>query len=551
MNNENKLVIAAQIGNCVHVAGGIHFLNLAADEGYETMFLGPAVSIEKLMETVRNKKPYMITVGFRLTPENAVPLINELIAKADTLDYKPRWIFGGTKPVSEIVSKYGFFEKVYNGSEDIDESICFLRGQTAQGKTEMLEDNLISRLKLKSPYPLLRHHFGLPSFNETAEGIAKIADSKVLDIISLGPDQNTQQYFFSPDKRNKKLDGAGGVHISGKDDFITLKQAAQRGSYPLLRCYSGTSDVFKFAGILKKTINNAWCAVPLCWYNELDGRGERTIECSIAEAQKLMSWHGEHNIPVEVNEPHHWALRDSHDSLVAAMSYIAAYNAKKYGVENYISQIMFNVPNMLSFSMDLAKARAQLELCSRLEDTSFKIYKQTRAGLPFLSGDLDIAKGQLAASTYLQMSVRPHIIHVVGYSEAEHAATPEVAIESCKLVRGVISSVLQSLPAYESDESIISRTHEIVSEASFLIDFIIDRYSSISSDPLSDPKVIADCIRTGILDAPHIVKNDKFKGTLQTRIIDGKCLAFDTGKGRAVSERERLDSIALESKIAV
>ena len=550
MNNEKKLVVAAQIGNCVHVAGGIHFLNLAADQGYETMFLGPAVSIEKLFETIREKRPWMITIGYRLTPENAVPLVDELIARADTLDYKPRWIFGGTKPVSERIRPYGFFEKIYDGTEDIDESIAFLKGQTSGCKAEMFEDDLISRAKMKSPYPLLRHHFGLPSFEETAHGIAQIADSKVLDIISLGPDQNTQQYFFRPDERNKMLDGAGGVHISSEDDFITLKQACQRGNYPLLRCYSGTADVFPFAEVLKKTINNAWCAVPLCWYNELDGRGSRTVECSVAEAQKLMAWHGENNIPVEANEPHHWALRDSHDSLVVAMSYIAAYNAKKYGVKNYISQMMFNVPSMLSFSMDLAKARAQIQLCSRLEDSDFKIYKQTRAGLPFLSADLDTAKGQLAASTYLQMSVKPDIIHVVGYSEAEHAATAQVAIESCKLVRGVVSSALCGLPAYENDESIISRTDELVSEALYLIEFIKERYSCISSDPLADPQVIADCIRTGILDAPHIVKNEKFRGKLQTRITDGKCLAFDIDAGRAVSERERLGAIAF-SKAAV
>ena len=33
-----KTILGASIGNCVHVAGVIHFLNLASDEGYCTEF---------------------------------------------------------------------------------------------------------------------------------------------------------------------------------------------------------------------------------------------------------------------------------------------------------------------------------------------------------------------------------------------------------------------------------------------------------------------------------------------------------------------------------
>ena len=83
--------------------------------------------------------------------------------------------------------------------------------------------------------------------------------------------------------------------------------------------------------------------------------------------------------------------------------------------------------------MDLAKALAMRELVESLADDSFRPLRQVRAGLPFLSGDLDVAKGQLAASTFSSMALGPHIIHVVGYSEAEHAAGPAVVIESCKI----------------------------------------------------------------------------------------------------------------------
>ena len=540
------LILGCSIGNCVHVAGVVHFLNLAADEGYETSFLGPAVSVDTILEHVQRLKPDMVALSYRLTPENVVPIINELKEKAKALEVQPRWLFGGTRPVAAKAKEQDFFDTVFDSTEDLDDCIALLRnsGKAAEGIS--YSDNLIERMESKQPYPLLRHHFGLPSYEDTLRGIEKIADSRVLDIISLGPDQNTQQYFFHPEQRNPDMDGAGGVPIHSKAEFIALKEASQRGNYPLMRCYSGTADVFSFAELLKETINNAWCAVPLSWYNELDGRGTRTLEASMEEAQQLMQWHGMRNIPVEVNEPHHWGLRDAHDTISVVMSFISAYNAKKYGVTDYISQYMFNIPNAMSFSMDLAKVLAQVELTESLSNRNFRVYREVRAGLPFLSSDTDMAKGQLASSTYLSMAVQPHIIHVVGYSEAEHAATPEVVIESVKIVRGVVRSILHGGVSYKNDMNVLRRKEELLSEARFLLNFIQDRYRDYVDDPLSSATVLADCIRQGILDAPHIVKNEKFRGTLQTRIIDGKCVAYDEANQTPLTEAQRLKSLSLK-----
>jgi len=192
--------------------------------------------------------------------------------------------------------------------------------------------------------------------------------------------------------------------------------------------------------------------------------------------------------------------------------------------------------------MDLAKVLAQIELTESLAGDDFRIYRQTRAGLPFLSGDEAIAKGQLAASTSLQMNVKPHIIHVVGYSEALHAATPEVIIESCKIVRGVVRSTLTGNAEAINDPRIIERRDELISEANYLLSFIKNEYSNISDDPFADAAVLADCIKRGILDAPHIVKKGDFRGTLQTRVKDGKCVAWDSaGTGRQGSEGSVMD----------
>ena len=43
-----KIIIGATIGGCVHAAGIINFLKLAADNGYDTEFLGVAVPLEKI-----------------------------------------------------------------------------------------------------------------------------------------------------------------------------------------------------------------------------------------------------------------------------------------------------------------------------------------------------------------------------------------------------------------------------------------------------------------------------------------------------------------------
>ena len=491
------IIIGASIGNCVHVAGVAHFLNLAQEEGYETIFLGPAVDTAVIENAIRHYKPRYVAVGYRLTPENFIKIIPSYIEMNNRQENKPIWIFGGTYSVAKRAKETGLFDIIFDSTEDIDECIKFLRTgiHTKENENEHNSQNVVQRIAQKRPYPLLRHHFGLPSYKETIEGISQISKSKILDVISLGIDQNTQQYFFRPDMRNKDMDGAGGVPVSSKEAFITLKKASEYGNFPLMRCYSGTADVLNFAEMLVNTISNAWCAVPLCWYNEIDGRGTRKLHISIEEAQSLMRWHGERDIPVELNEPHHWGLRDAHDTISVAMSYISAYNAKKNGVKDYIAQYMFNVPNGLTFSMDLAKVLAQLEMTESLATKEFRVYRQVRAGLPFLSSDADVAKGQLAASTQLSMAIEPHIIHVVGYSEAIEAASAQVVIESCKIVRGVIRSVLHGNIDYKQDSAVQRRKKELIDDATYLLNFIKHVYADKSKDPLSDSAVLTDCIK--------------------------------------------------------
>lgn len=540
---KNKTILGASIGNCVHVAGIIRFLDIAKTHGYETMFLGPATSLDILKDKILKIKPDLVALSYRLTPENVCKLLSDIDEFRNKNDLgNIKWCFGGTKPVADVAKTFDFFEYISDGFDDIDDCTCFLNGVEKNNKDNYFQGNIIDRINEKYPYPVLRHHFGLPSYDDTFEGIKKIADSKILDVISIGPDQNTQQFFFNQQNMDHKHDGAGGVPLRTREDFVKLKEATKRGNHPLIRCYSGTADVFKMADMLIETIDNAWTAIPLCWYNELDGRGDRSIELSIDEAQKLIKYHADRNIAVEINEPHHWSLRDAHDVMSVFMAYVSAYNAKKNGVKNYIAQYMFNTPNTLAFSMDLARVMAMVELVEELADDNFKVYRQVRAGLNYLSPDLDIAKGQLAATTFLAMNIKPHIVHVVGFNEAEHAASPENIIESCKIVRGVIRNLVNDNIDLSKNEEIINRKENLISEVRYLEGFIRDFYKDYK-DPLSDAFVLADCIKRGIIDAPHIVKNEKFKGILTTRVINGKCVAFSEEEMKELSEKERIEEL--------
>jgi hypothetical protein len=93
----------------------------------------------------------------------------------------------------------------------------------------------LERIDWKFPFPLLRHHFGLPDFEATRNGIQQIAESGVLDVISLGIDQDAQANFFHPERQDPRRRGAGGVPVRTAEDFHTLYQAIRHGNFSFLR----------------------------------------------------------------------------------------------------------------------------------------------------------------------------------------------------------------------------------------------------------------------------------------------------------------------------
>jgi methylmalonyl-CoA mutase cobalamin-binding subunit len=546
MKDAKKTVVAAALGECVHVAGVMNFLRLAEAAGWRTVFLGPAVAIEDVLIAARQEKADLVGVSYRLTPETGERLLGEFAEAADELHTNGvRFAFGGTPPVAERAKALQFFERVFDGSEPVEAILGYLKGQATSGEQkEEFPQTTIERIRWKSPYPILRHHFGLPTMEDTLAGIEKIAEAQVLDVISLGIDQDAQENFYHPERQNPRRKGAGGVPVRSADDYRALRAASRRGNFPLLRTYSGTDDFIRLAEMYVDTINIAWCAIPLFWFNQMDGRGPWGLEGSICEHQQVMQWYGEHNIPVELNEPHHWGMRDSSDAVFVVSAYLSAYNARAFGVKDYIAQMMFNSPPGLSDAMDLAKMLTVMDMISPLERDDFHIWKQTRIGLLSHPLDPEAARGHLAASTYLQMALKPHIYHIVGHTEADHAATADDVIIASRIARRAIENALGA-PDMTVDPAITQRRADLAAEATILLDAIRSLAGPEVANPFTDATTLTRAVTSGLLDAPQLLNSKFGRGQVKTRIVDGTSMSAND-KGNPISEYERISRLNLK-----
>ena len=556
-------ILAAAIGECVHVAGLYRFTQLAQAAGFEVEFMGPAVSVERFVQAMREQRPEVAAVSYRLTAEAGRRVLEQLKARleAEGLLAGRIFLFGGTPPVAAEARRLGMFARIFDGTEDDHVTAIYLRrlaeairehgadGAAVSAHVDELTgpveypQTLPERIEFQRPYPIIRHHFGLPDLEATVAGVAQLAESKLLDVISLATDQNCQEHFFHPEEMDPHQHGAGGVPVRTAEHFRRLYQASRRGNYPLMRAYSGTRDILRMAEVLAETIHLAWGAVPLTWYSVLDGRSRRGVEQTIREAQEAFAWHAARGIPIESNESHHWSLRDAPDSVAVAMAFLAAYNARKAGVRHYVAQYMFNTPPATSPAMDLAKMLAKMDLIEALHGKDFTSYRETRVGLSSHPSDLMVAKGHLAASVLVQMAVRPHIVHVVAFCEADHAALPEEIIESVRIARGAIRDGLAGLPDLTADPAVQERRQELVAEARVLLEAIRELAGPGVDDPWADPATLARAIHAGLIDAPHLRSNPEARGEVVTRVIAGACRAVDPVTERVLPEAERVRRI--------
>lgn len=536
----NKKMIVASIGNCVHAAGIYNFSVLARKEGYDVEYMGSAVPLKELVGGIIEYEPHVVALSYRLSEEGAYYLLKELEGIIKEQGFSDIvFIFGGTVETAKAARKFDYISKVFDGSEEQSESIIYLRNiEKGVVEDQMPPQSLRERIKWKKPFPIIRHHIGLETIEATYEDIKVLAESRLLDVISLAPDQNCQEFYFHQEEMPRGEDGAGGVPIRNEEHLRMMYEATRRGNYPMMRCYSGTRDIYPFSKILKETVHNAWAAIPLTWYSQLDRRSDRELLTAIKENMEAIAYNAQMGVPVEMNESHQWALRYCSDVIEVAISYITAKVAKHLGVKDMVMQYMLANPPSISPMMDLAKMQAKIDLMGELEDETFHIVRMVRTGLLAYPADMDKAKGLIASTMFYGSFLKPDIVHVVSYSEAVKRATSKEILESIRIVnksmeiaeRGLLENLHQDPTFKERLDYLKSEVRYLLGEISKIKDV---------EDPLVDPEVIYLAIKEGLLDAPGLKGFSVAQGNFRTEIHDGYHVTMDED-GTILDEETRI-----------
>ncbi|MBR4656582.1 MAG: cobalamin-binding protein [Oscillospiraceae bacterium] len=458
-------------------------------------------SQRKLLDWIRENRIVRIGFSYRLDPGDAVDLFGRLVYTLKNNGYfecadaqVKSVFFAGLKPACERIEQlYGGRISTFRGGESAEETLLVMGvpmedipkqiKSGCQYDKDLLEfgRKLIEKGEYKkqkplprTPYPefgtdrdrvelrlqhnfrggfqpLIRAHSGPFSADKTREQCLaqyqgwcrELAAAGFLDILSIGSSQLSQSNFG--EKWGDRING-GGVPVNSEAEYHAIWQAARP---MLVRTYSGTKNILELAQIYERSINICWHALSLWWFNELDGRGPNRLYDNLKEhidAIRLIAAMGK---PVETNVPHHFAFRGCDDVTYIVSSFLAAKMAKRCGVRTFILQNMLNTPRSTWGIQDLAKSRVMLRLVKELEDESFRVILQTRAGLDYFKPNLEEARCQLAAVTAMMDDIdpdnaySPEIIHVVSYSEAVQLATPEILNESIQITRQALQDYRQ------------------------------------------------------------------------------------------------------------
>lgn len=416
------------------------------------------------------------------------------------------------------------------------------------------KDSFAARLayaRKRGSLPLIRVHAGpyspnrLEALNEFSAWTKELAQSGLLDVLSIGSSQLTQQHF------GENWDGmpnGGGVPVNSELEY---KRIAADARPMLVRTYAGTKDVPGMARMHERCLNISWHALSFWWFCELDGRGNNTVLENLREHIETIKYIASTGKPLEPNVPHHFSFRGGDDVSYIVSGFLAAKTAKKYGIRHLILQNMLNTPKYTWGIEDLAKGRAMLKLVRELEDSGFKVSLQSRAGLDYFSPDLDKAKVQLAAITALMDDIEPdradspEIIHVVSYSEAVRLATPPVIKESIKITLGALKEYRRQknaglIPPMANDPAVRYRFEELYTEAKEAI-----RLLEMHIPNLYTPEGLYKVYQAGFLPTPYILDQEKkFPESTKwnTAIINGAVKVVDDN-GKPIDTISRYKSI--------
>jgi uncharacterized protein (TIGR01319 family) len=648
--NKKRRVLAGSIGDCVHSLGVETFAEWMEDrgEGHMAVKLGPAVPIENVINKIRESQPEIVAISMRLGDLHVDKLISEFIEKAAQYHLLPResgirYAFGGLRPAANLVramtglpvleDKFsspedrhydldemaenygdidafqGFFGLVVDDYVTMEELEAFAQGKAVTRTTQEIQwaDTLLERVRQVRQLekrPIIRAHIGVAadSIEPTVEAIEKMAEAECLEIVSLAPDQPAQEYLAKfvrgEEDPDKYLKGQGGVPIRTKKDLRRLKEATQRGNYPMTRIYSGTDELVELAKLFEDSFRMPFPAVPIFFYNELDGRGPISIRDSFDEHFEVLRWWAARNKAVEINDPHQWQLRNSTDDMLVTDHVVAGVVALKMDIQHYVMQMMYDLPPGASGLNDLAKFQGAYELIEPLtRHFDFHIIKETRGGLSSFPPNLDRAKGHLATSTYWQMHMEPDIVHVVSFSEAHHEAKAEDVIESCDIVKQVFEDFDKGdKPDVWSDRRLMARKRQLkwgamynilhlallggyegpvtldnffewavsVEEArkrdhprqwernyeTMLLSFVDEANYPTGYCGMISPDTLDLALQVGLFQAPQLTVLDKryeMVGKCRTKIVNGGCVIDEFNGLKVRDEVERVDLVRQRS----
>ena len=550
-----------------------------------------------LLEWIEKNTISHLGFSYRLDPDNAVEFLGRLVVvlkkaglyETQSAMVKSIFFAGLTSACDRIDEEYNGRIRTLRGGESVEETLSIMGipeenippviiegckydkelikfGDELIKKGEYLnirplkqnmypefgtfKDTLVRRLDYNFEggfQPLIRAHSGPFSVELTRQQCLKeyntwchqLANTGYLDVLSIGTSQLSQSNFG--EDWSRKMNG-GGVPVNSEKEYYDIWEA----SNPMLvRTYSATKNVMQMAKVYERSINNAWHALSLWWFNELDGRGPNTLFDNLKEHINTISYIATVGKPVETNVPHHFAFRGCDDITYIVSAYLAAKVVKKCGVRTFVLQNMLNTPRSTWGIQDLAKSRALLELVQELQDSNFRVIFQTRAGLDYFKPSLDKAKVQLAAVTALMDDIEPNnnhspeIIHVVSYSEALFLATPNILNDSIKITRAALAKYrkmrkLGMTPDVMTDE-IKTRTIELSYAARKVIKAMEDNIPGLYT-----PEGLYIAFTAGFLPVPELWSDsDEFLHAKcwETKVMNGGVVLIDHGLLMTVDAR--------------
>lgn len=478
-------------------------------------------------------------------------------------------MFPGNEPPVVSLRRYGVPENVLPASLNNDNPYDNMRWDFAkklveseQWKLESAQDHYgykecgekndtyIARLEYarsKHSLPIIRTHSGpynpnrIEALKEYNSWCKDLAESKLLDVLSIGSSQLTQSNF-GEDWEGKA--NGGGVPVNSEMEYQIIRENAKP---MLVRTYSGTKDVPGLARIHERSLNISWHALSFWWFDELDGRGKNTLLENLREHFEAIRYIVTTGKPVEPNVPHHFAFRGCDDVTYIVSGFLAAKVIKQMGAKHLILQNMLNTPKYTWGVQDLAKGRAMIKLVRELEDDKFKVSLQTRGGLDYFAPDLEYAKIQLAAVTCMMDDLEPdnenspEIIHVVNYSEAVRLATPPIIKDSIKISLAALHSYrfarkMGVVPNMKYDRDVQERYEVLLYDARVAIRLLEENIPNLYT-----PEGFEKVFKEGFLAVPYLMdQNRKFpKTTMWKTAIKNGGIAVVDDDGKIISTENR------------